>query len=197
MMRKKRFNNFKKIIMKILFLSFCLGLFCFSFAHNRPKLKVENNLIYKSILDYHQSKNSDKFQQVVKHLDPLLNYLSANHPNLKTELNESFNSDESKKFNVALTNIVKVDVLDVLNLIADAEIKCNESYDLNIAYNSYQVISSFVVSQHGSELDKKIRNKFDSILKIHTNDHGGKKHRHCTRNKAEAISELIDSINRI
>jgi len=183
--------------MKYLCLSVLIVFSVFVFANDRPKLKVENNLIYKSILDYHQSKNSDKFQQVVKHLDPLLNYFAKDHPQLKKELLDAFGANGAGVLQEKLANIVKTDIMNVLYLISIAEIQCNESYDLNIAFASYQVISPYVSQKHGADLDKKIKNKFNTILKIHTTDHGGKKHRHCTRAKAEAISVLVENINKI
>ena len=100
-------------------------------------------------------------------------------------------------FQEKLANIIKADILDVLDLISLAKIQCNQSYDLNIGFSSYQIVSPYVKKRHGEELDKKIRKKFQTILKIHTTDHGGKKHRHCTKEKADAIIDLMQVINTI
>tara|TARA_B100001094_G_scaffold330254_1_gene395027 strand:- start:1060 stop:1509 length:450 start_codon:yes stop_codon:yes gene_type:complete len=144
-----------------------------------------------------QENNAQKFQKILGYLDPLLEYLKEKNKNLKNDINEAYESKKEAVFQEKLSNIVKADILDVLDLISLAKIQCNQSYDLNIGFSSYQIISPYVKKRHSEELDKKIRKKFQNILKIHTTDHGGKKHRHCTKEKAIAIIDLMQIINKI
>mgnify|MGYP001258553083 CR=1 FL=1 len=182
--------------MRKIVLILCAVMISLSFTI-RPKLEVQNNLIYTSMIKCYQEKNTPKFQKILTYLDPLLEYLKATNKNLRSDLTAAYNDKSELVFQEKLSNIIKADILDVLTLISLAKIQCNQSYDLNIGFSSYQIMSPYVKKRHGEELDKKIRKKFQTILKIHTTDHGGKKHRHCTKEKADAIIDLMQVINTI
>lgn len=145
--------------MRKIILIICGLIISFSF-NNRPKLQVPNNLIYASIIEYYQDKNIENFEKTISHLDPLFKYLKEFNKNLKSDLIKAFYDKNNIVFEEKLSNIIKADILNILNLIALAEIQCNESYDLNIGFSSYQIMSLYVKKRHGEELDKKIRKSF-------------------------------------
>tara|TARA_B110000211_G_scaffold229116_1_gene286374 strand:- start:572 stop:1138 length:567 start_codon:yes stop_codon:yes gene_type:complete len=167
------------------------------FSQTRPQVNPAPNLIFTSMLKYAAPLDKIKLEKTIVHLKPLLVlFKEKNNVDYETSLNTAIKGGNVDSVKMVIYKTIKADILDILNRIANGEINCNENTLLNVAQKDYLLLSEFVVKDEtGIKHDVKIKKKFRTILKIHTKEHGGKKHRHCTKDKAIGISELIETIS--